>query len=349
MKVLYAIQGTGNGHLSRAREIIPILQNQVETLDLLVSGAQHQVAYEHEIKYRFNGLTFRASKTGKVSYFGSILKMNLYRFIQEVKSLPVEEYDLIITDFEPVSAWAARLHRVPCVELSHQAGVVMSKPKCKSISDLFIYNLMKFMCPAKNKIGFHFQSIGHQVFAPVIRKEIRALQPETKGHHTVYLPGYSNSYLLSELTKYEARWEVFTKELPNETEMQNVRFHKIDNHAFLESLRTCEGVLCGAGFELPAEALFLGKKVMVIPLKGQFEQYCNAIEAEKLGAEHIPEFSWKYHNTINHWAKSKQKIEVFFPDQTRAIVRDLLKNAQIDKKTVEQIAQPNLIPSPQEI
>jgi uncharacterized protein (TIGR00661 family) len=128
-----------------------------------------------------------------------------------------------------------------------------------------------------------------------------------------------------------------------------VRFHKIDNHAFLESLRTCEGVLCGAGFELPAEALFLGKKVMVIPLKGQFEQYCNAIEAEKLGAEHIPEFSWKYHNTINHWAKSKQKIEVFFPDQTRAIVRDLLKNAQIDKKTVEQIAQPNLIPSPQEI
>jgi hypothetical protein len=59
--------------------------------------------------------------------------------------------------------------------------------------------------------------------------------------------------------------------------------------------------------------------------------------------------SWKYHNTINHWAKSKQKIEVFFPDQTRAIVRDLLKNAQIDKKTIEQIAQPYLIPSPQEI
>ena len=60
MKVLYAIQGTGNGHLSRAREIIPILQNQAETLDLLVSGAQHQVEYEREIKYRFKGLTFRA-------------------------------------------------------------------------------------------------------------------------------------------------------------------------------------------------------------------------------------------------------------------------------------------------
>ncbi len=349
MKVLYAIQGTGNGHLSRAREIIPILQNHVDKLDLLVSGAQHQVTYEHEIKYRYKGLTFRASKTGKVSYFGSILKMNLFRFIQEVKSLPVEDYDFIITDFEPVSAWAAKWKDVPCVEMSHQAGVVMSKPRCKSISDLFIYNLMKYMCPTANKIGFHFQAKGKQVFAPVIRSEVRALETLNMGHHTVYLPGYSNAYLLKELTKYEAQWEVFTKELPAETSIQNVQFRKIDNQAFLESLRTCEGVLCGAGFELPAEALFLGKKVMVIPLKGQFEQFCNALEAEKLGAEYIPELSWKYHNTINLWAKSKQKIQVYFPDQTRSIVSDLLQNVQTKINAKETSASPRFIPSPQKI
>jgi hypothetical protein len=37
MKVLYAIQGTGNGHISRANEIIPILERRVN-LDVLVSG-----------------------------------------------------------------------------------------------------------------------------------------------------------------------------------------------------------------------------------------------------------------------------------------------------------------------
>ena len=28
MKILYAIQGTGNGHISRARDIIPVLQKK---------------------------------------------------------------------------------------------------------------------------------------------------------------------------------------------------------------------------------------------------------------------------------------------------------------------------------
>ena len=40
MKILYAIQGTGNGHLSRARDIIPILQKKGD-VDILVSGTQH--------------------------------------------------------------------------------------------------------------------------------------------------------------------------------------------------------------------------------------------------------------------------------------------------------------------
>ncbi len=37
MRILYAIQGTGNGHLTRAKEIIPMLQQKGE-LDILVSG-----------------------------------------------------------------------------------------------------------------------------------------------------------------------------------------------------------------------------------------------------------------------------------------------------------------------
>ena len=39
MKILYAIQGTGNGHLSRAVDIVPELK-KFGNLDLFVSGAQ---------------------------------------------------------------------------------------------------------------------------------------------------------------------------------------------------------------------------------------------------------------------------------------------------------------------
>ena len=54
MKILYAIQGTGNGHVSRAREIIPILKKYGE-LDILISGTQADVNLDEEIKYQFKG------------------------------------------------------------------------------------------------------------------------------------------------------------------------------------------------------------------------------------------------------------------------------------------------------
>ena len=37
MKILYAIQGTGNGHLSRAIDVIPALK-KIGQVDVLVSG-----------------------------------------------------------------------------------------------------------------------------------------------------------------------------------------------------------------------------------------------------------------------------------------------------------------------
>jgi hypothetical protein len=43
MKILFGIQGTGNGHISRAREIVPLLQQYGE-VDLIVSGTEAEVS-----------------------------------------------------------------------------------------------------------------------------------------------------------------------------------------------------------------------------------------------------------------------------------------------------------------
>ncbi len=43
------------------------------------------------------------------------------------------------------------------------------------------------------------------------------------------------------------------------------------------------GVVCNAGFELPGEALHLGKKLLLRPLDGQIEQQSNALAMEQLG------------------------------------------------------------------
>ncbi len=43
MKIFYAIQATGNGHISRAMELLPYLQTYGET-DLFLSGANSSLS-----------------------------------------------------------------------------------------------------------------------------------------------------------------------------------------------------------------------------------------------------------------------------------------------------------------
>src|SRR5690606_7518944 len=135
MKILYAVQGTGNGHLSRARDIIPILQQKGE-VDILVSGIQGDLSLEVPVKYKFKGLGFVFGKKGGIDLWRTYRESNLRGFIKEVKSLPLEAYDLIINDFEPVSAWAAFFWKLPCIALSHQCAVVFPSAPVAPKKDL---------------------------------------------------------------------------------------------------------------------------------------------------------------------------------------------------------------------
>ena len=63
MKILYAIQGTGNGHLSRARDIIPVLK-RIGEVDILISGKQADIGLPFPIKYKMHGLGFIFGKKG---------------------------------------------------------------------------------------------------------------------------------------------------------------------------------------------------------------------------------------------------------------------------------------------
>ena len=61
MRILYGIQGTGNGHVARAREIVPIL-NKHAHVDVILSGNQSQIDLGFDVNYHSEGLTFKSSK-----------------------------------------------------------------------------------------------------------------------------------------------------------------------------------------------------------------------------------------------------------------------------------------------
>ena len=96
--------------------------------------------------------------------------------------------------------------------------------------------------------------------------------------------------------------------------------------SFETSLSRCKGVICGAGFETPAEALYLNKKLMVVPMKGQYEQQCNAESLRQLGVEVLSEFNESKLYQIMRWMNTKQSIDLQFPDKTQFIIDEIISN-----------------------
>ena len=103
-------------------------------LDILVSGTQADVKLSQPVKYQLHGFSFIFGKKGGVDHFKTWLSMNLFRFRKDMKQIPIKDYNLIVNDFEPVSAWACKLQGVECVSLSHQAAFKSKKvPRPKTI------------------------------------------------------------------------------------------------------------------------------------------------------------------------------------------------------------------------
>ena len=323
MKILYAIQGTGNGHISRAREIVPLLQQYGE-LDLLVSGTEAEVSLAQPLKYKLHGASFVFGVNGGVDKWATYKIMDLRQLWHDMHAIPLKQYDLIVNDFEPVTAWACKFQKVKSVSLSHQCSFVSKKtprPKKWNFAEIFF----KYYSPTDHHIGFHFDRYDDFIHTPVIRSEIRNLEPTNKGHYTVYLPAYDDKLLVKYLSQIDVEWEVFSKRQKLHYKEGNVKVSPIDNYAFNESLASCEGLLTGGGFEGPAEALQLQKKVLMVPMRDQYEQQCNALAAKRLGVAVIDEVDDSFVSRIEKWVSDDNFVKISFPNETAAIVDDMVR------------------------
>jgi uncharacterized protein (TIGR00661 family) len=245
----------------------------------------------------------------------------------------------VINDFEPVSAWACKMKHKECIGLSHQAAVINKKsPKPKS-KDIVGKAVLNNYAPVSAAYGFHFGAYDKNIFTPVIRSQVRNAKPENKDHYTVYLPAYSDEKIIKVLSEIKnANWQVFSKHSKKEYREKNVHIRPISNDDFIESMITCTGILCGAGFETPAEALYLKKKLMAIPMKGQYEQQCNAAALKTMGVPVIKSLKKKHLDKIKAWVEGKQFIAVNYSNSTERIINMIIKkygDTSASKKSVE--------------
>lgn len=323
MKILYAIQGTGNGHISRARDFIPALQKRAE-LDILISGTQFDVSLPQEIKYKFKGAGFVFGKHGGVDYWESFKGLSPITLLNDIRKLNLSEYDFIINDFEPVSAWSGKIKRKLVVALSHQSAFLSAKTPRPNFKDSFAESIFRNYAPSKKQIAFHFEAYDDFINTPIIRREIRALTPVKNGHYTVYLPAYDDKLLINFLKLVpDVHWEIFSKREHVGYTIGNISIRPVNNEAFNFSMATCDGLLTGGGFEAPAEALFLKKKVMVIPMFGQYEQACNAEAIRRLGVPVIQVLDGKTISEVQEWVKNGEVVNVDFPDNLDEVVEKI--------------------------
>lgn len=285
LRILYAVQGTGNGHVARARDLIPRLAAHPE-LDVTVwlSGTQSEVMLPVRPAEQFPGISLLYNRHGGLSYSRTLRRNPWLRFVRDVWRAPVHGFDLIINDFEPVSAWAARLRRAPLLEISHQAGVrhtAAPRPHRRRAS---MEALLRWYAPSREAIGLHFTPVADDVLPPVIRDEIRTMPQDPDGRLLVYLPAHGPAELLAAFADAPVPVVAFTQGEFAPVQRGAAVVEPIHTTRFLSAFARASSVLCAAGFELPAEALHHGKRLAVIPIRGQYEQACNAAAAAQVGA-----------------------------------------------------------------
>ena len=282
MKILYAFNGTGYGHASRAMSILPLLQHH--EVDVMVSGEMNPIDIGQNIKYRFKGFTF-VYDNGKLDYWKTFKQLNIFQFIKDILSIPVQQYDLIISDFEPISAYAAKLRGIKSLSLSHHAAFLSEKTPRPNKVDVMAEWILKNYAPCKYNVGFHFRQYDDFILAPHIRSVIRDNKDKTerKGFILVYLSAYNVDELVELFEGYpNYQFVIFSSQIDKPGwNKSNVRFRPADPSDFMYALLQCNGVITGGGFETVAEALYLNKPVFTIPIKGQYEQECNATAASK--------------------------------------------------------------------
>ena len=107
---------------------------------------------------------------------------------------------------------------------------------------------------------------------------------------------------------------------------KNVFLRPFHPDEFLTSMASSAGVLCNAGFGTASEALFLQKKLMVIPMKTQYEQNCNAVMLKSMGVAVIKKLKEKNYPAIESWLSSDEKVAIDYPDITATIIDTIIAN-----------------------
>jgi uncharacterized protein (TIGR00661 family) len=299
VRILYGVNGEGMGHATRSRVVIEELLKRHDVRVVSSGGAFTYLSERLPRVEEIFGPTF-AMEEGQIQRWATVAQNVRNARYEMPDSLQhwmtmVHDWhpDVVVTDFEPLAAAYARFKRVPFVAIDNMSMLYRCRHDEEIIGDhredyliactvtrSMVYGAVEYVVTT-----FFFPPLargGTTLVPPIVRPEIVAADPERGDHLLVYSSGEEE--LLDALRESEANCHIYgMREDGHEGREGNLDFRPHSNEAFVEDLRTARAVIAGGGFSLMSEAVYLGKPMLAVPLRGQFEQLMNARYLEREG------------------------------------------------------------------
>lgn len=300
MKILYGIQLNGNGHITRSIELINKLKSIGYKVDVICSGnnSSLEIPFQHK---RFDGLSIFCNDSGSIDWRKTIKNSNIIKLIKD-SMLDVSGYDLVISDFEPVSAWSAKRCGVKSIGIANQYSLISENtPKVKG---LFSLRFIRNFAPCDEYIALSYKKFDDFIYQPFISDYFLNSRVNDNKFFLIYLPSYKLDYILSQLSEFsQYKWKVYSNE-EHLIKSKNIKVIKLNKEKFQKDLTNCSGIITASGFSTTSEALILNKKLWSIPIQNQYEQLSNSLLLEQMGV-FIDNFNA---DNLNKWMNNYKKV-----------------------------------------
>jgi uncharacterized protein (TIGR00661 family) len=299
MRILYGVVGEGMGHATRSCVILKHLVAAHE-VQIVVSGRAHgflrrafpalevheiaglNMVYEdNEVQRRRTALDFLKKLPAFAENFETMTRLS-------------EGFrpELVISDFESLAYLYAKQHDLPVLSIDNmqiinrctldveippeeQASFQMAKAIVKAKlphCDHYLITSFFFPTPRKPRTS---------LFPPILRDAVLDAERSVGEHVLVYQTSDTFHELVPTLQRLPGKFHVYG--LKRDEALGNVTLKGFSEDGFVRDLASARAVLAGGGFSLMGEAVYLGKPMLSVPLKGQFEQTLNALYLQKLG------------------------------------------------------------------
>lgn len=345
IKILYGVTGIGYGHTFRQ---LPIIEYFARSAKIVIFAYDNSYRYYKEHFKKNNsikvirvavpfyagdkyGLNFKIAAKIPENQKENFIQINFQAMHKAFKI--IGRPNLVISDYEPISAQYAYAHNAPLITIDQQSkflsGSFPQNLKGYTFRDE-IERLHMFFPKIKNRIVCSFfkfkiknSSEKIKIFPPTIKNSVLKISRHIDPNCILlYISsarefGQSPKQIIKTLKNYpDKKFHLFINKKDIKTfegkSNSNIYIYPHGSPAFNNILGKCAGIISTAGHSLLSEAMYLGIPVYAIPVS-PYEQHLNA---------HIVD---KYKFGISNSKISPKKLEYFIkniPYFTSNIIKD---------------------------